>query len=162
MDDQPPSPPDIAPKLRFFRTEMIGMPLIALLPILAIAGLFGPSTASAEGRIGAVQWSIEHPSVTRYENRDRLELRLSNSGDSAVSELTVAFDPEWIHAFAPVSFEPAPETPYVVDVGEIGPGETRLVVIELTAEQYGKYQGRLVISDGAQTAIAPLETFIFP
>lgn len=161
-DQEPPKPPSIAPRVRLHRSEMIGLPFLFLLPLLAVIGLFGPTTEVAQGRSGAVEWSAEYPSRMRSQNADRLIVRVQNRSGSLIPQVSVAFDPAYIHAFASVAFDPAPDTPYVVDIHDLGPGESRLVSIQLTAEEYGSRRGWVSLSaDGPQARIE-LNTFVFP
>ena len=163
MDNhEPPKPPRIPPKVRLNRSEMLGLPFLFALPVLAMAGVFGPATDVAHGRSGAVQWSAEYPSRLRFENSHRLLVRIQNRGQSPVSEVSLAFDPSYMHAFAPVTFEPAPATPYLVNIENLDPGESRLVVVQVTADEYGSHRGWISLAADGTEARIQLSTFILP
>ena len=159
---EPPSPPSIPPKLRLHRNEMIGVPLLFALPVLAVLGIFGPTTERAQAESGAVALSAEYPSRIRYENKARLVVRVENRSDRPLSEVTLKLDPDYIHAFADVAIDPAPGTPYTVPVSNLGPRESRLVSVQLTADDYGPHQGWVALSAGGDEATIPLSTFVFP
>ena len=163
MLTNPPSPPHIPPKLRMHRSEKFGLPLLFLLPLLAVIGVFGPKTGTAEARSGDVRWTVEHPSVTRYQHDERLIVRVSNRGPSPVAGVRVAFAPDYIHSFSAVAFDPASsEQPYLVDIGDLGAGESRLVSVQLTARDYGRRRGWVELYANGERSRADLSTFVFP
>lgn len=161
-NEEPPLPPHIPPKVRLHRSEKLGLPFLFILPALAVTGLFGPKTAVTEGRSGAVEWSAEYPSRLRYQASERLIVRVKNRSQSPLPELKLAFDPTYIHAFTAVAFDPAPDTPYVVNIQNLGPEQSRLVSVQLTAKEYGSRKGWVSLSAEGIRAHAELSTFIFP
>lgn len=161
-DHEPPSPPHIPPKVRLHRSEKLGLPFLFVLPALAVVGLFGPKTEVVRGRSGAIDWSAEYPSRLRHQNSERLVVRVRNRSQSPLAGVSVAFDPVYIHAFTAVAFDPAPETPYIVKMPNLRPGESRLVSLELTANEYGSHQGSVSLSAEGVHDKAELSTFIFP
>lgn len=161
-DNAPPAPPRIPARFRLHRSELFGLPAIAVLPILALLGVFGPTQQTAQGQSGAIEWSVEYPSRTRYAKIERLTVQLENRSETPVSGVRLGFDPGYIHAFSNVAIAPEATSPYLVDVPELGPGETRLIALQLTAEEYGARQGWVSISAGGASATAELNTFVFP
>jgi len=160
--DELPSPPRIPPKLRLHPSELLGIPLIAALPLLALLGVFGPEQQAVQRRSGDIEWSVEYPSRIRYAKIERITVHLENRGETPVSEIRLGFDPGYIHAFADVVFDPEATSPYLVNIPELGPGESRLVAVQLTAEEYGPRQGWVSVSAGGNSATAELSTFVFP
>jgi len=141
---------------------MLGLPFLFVLPVLAILGVFGPATDVAHGRSGEVEWSAEYPSRMRFENSDRLLVHIKNRGRSTISQVRLGFDQSYMHAFAPVTFDPALETPYLVNIEKLEPDESRLVAVQVTADKYGPHRGWIsVAADGTEGRIE-LSTFIFP
>lgn len=161
-DDEPPSPPRIPPKVHLHRSEKLGMPFLFILPVLALMGVFGPKTDVAHGRSGAIEWSAEFPARLRFENADRLIVRIQNRGQVPLPETRLTFDPTYLHAFAAVTFDPAPDTPYSIAIRNVEPGESRLVSVQLTADEYGAHQGWISLSAGGTETRIELSTFIFP
>lgn len=161
-NQEPPLPPHIPPKVRLHRSEKLGLPFLFILPALAVIGVFGPKIEVTEGRSGAVEWSAEYPSRLRYQDTERLVVRVQNRSQSPLPELKLAFDPTYIHAFTAVAFEPTPDTPYVVNIRNLEPGQSRLVSVQLTAKEYGPRQGWVSLSAEGIRAHAELSTFIFP
>lgn len=160
--DQPPQPPRIAPRLHLHRSELIGLPAIAVLPLLALLGVFGPSQKTVQEQSGTIEWSVDYPSRIRYAQIERLTVQLTNRGAAPVSQISLGIDPDYMHAFSDVAFEPQPRTPYRIDIPELGPGESRLVAVQMTADAYGPQRGRVSVEAGGASASADLSTFVFP
>ena len=125
-------------------------------------GLFGPKTDSDEVRTEVLELSAEYPSRLRFQNSERLIVRIHNRSDAPLAEVSVAFDAEYIHAFTAVAFDPAPESPYMVDIGELAPGDSRLLSVQITADEYGSHRGWISVSAGGTNARLELSTFVFP
>lgn len=161
-DQEPPKAPTIPAKIRLNRSEKMGLPFLFLLPVLAVAGAFGPATEVVEGQTSSVGWSAEYPSRLRFQNSERLNVRVQNRSQVTLAQVKLAFDPNYIHAFTTVAFDPAPSKSYEVELQNLAPGESRLVSVQLAAEQYGPHKGWIALSDGQEAARANLSTFIFP
>ncbi len=159
---EPPSAPEIPPKVRLDRSAKLGLPFLFLLPALAMVGVFGPTTEVAHGRSGAATWSVEYPARLRFRNSDRLIVRVANPGRSPLAQVRVAFDPDYIQSFTAVGFEPAPDQAYVVDIGDLEPGESALVSVDLTADDYGSQRGWIALTAGQARSRIALESFVFP
>lgn len=157
-----PQPPEVPPRLRFRRIELSGIAVMALLPAAALAGVFGPTIVHERGQVGVLSIEAEYPTRLRSAMFERISVRLSNRSDSSVADLTVSFDPEFMHAFSQLAFSPEPEEPYVVRVPEIPPGETRLVEIEITAEEYGLHEGWISVDAPGASGSLPVRTLILP
>jgi len=91
-----------------------------------------------------------------------VNVRVQNRGQTPATGVALAFEPGYIHAFAAVAFEPTPDTPYEIEIGTLEPGESRLVSVQVTAEEYGAHRGLLSLSAGETQAGVELSTFIFP
>lgn len=165
-----PQPPQIEKKWTFKKVQLIGMPVIFLIPLLAILGLFGASstTASASGERFAVE--INYPARYRYKMSNPLTVRLENLAAQTVPTVTVSFDRDYIAAFSAVSFTPAAsevtDDAYYVQLTDVQPGEVRLVVVEMQAEQYWWHEGMVAIAAGgvqepADVAI-DVRTLVYP
>jgi hypothetical protein len=136
--------------------------IIALLPLAALTGRFGPSTETATGRAGSVEVSVRYPTRLRYEMSDRIEVTLRNRGSHPLNGITLSLDPEYAHAFSGLEFSPEIQKPYVVEISELQPGDERLVAIELHADRYGSHSGELLLSAGKDSVSLQLNSLIFP
>ena len=73
-----PQPPDIEKRWVFRTVQKLGVPLIVLIPLLALFGLFGESsrTVSASGAAPALE--ITYPTRLRYNMTSPLVVSVAN------------------------------------------------------------------------------------
>lgn len=167
---QPPQPPEIEKKALFHREQWIGIPLLMLLPLLALFGVFGESRSEAEESNEVLAVHVEYPTRNRYALSDSLEVEIENRSAQEPISVTVKISEAYISNFTGVTFEPSVEQIsdgfYEVEAQAVEAGETRLVSVELKAWKYGRHEGQVIVTaEGASeiTAITiPIHTFIFP
>lgn len=158
----PPSPPTIKPKLKMRMVELIGIAMFAMLPLLAVLGVFGPATTVRNAASGSLSVEARFPTKLRFEMKDRLDLYVRNTGPNLLNQVTVRFDSRYLHAFSAVSFSPEATQAYEVELEKLLPGETRLISLELTADGYGHHKGDVVVTSGATRLVLPVSTITFP
>ena len=163
----PPEAPEIERKLQFYRLQMIGVPLIMLIPVLALAGLFGITRSSAYDSGSRLSLEVQYPARLRYAMRNPLQAVVRNTSDEPLKNVIVKFERAYIEGFSEVTFTPQPKTVtqdhYEVELSEIAPGETRIVAAEVKAEAYGSYQGTVAVDvQGKEEAQCAVETVLFP
>jgi hypothetical protein len=160
---RPEQPPPIHPRIRMRRGELIGMCVIALIPVLAVVGVFGPELGHARHTSGALQLDVRYPSLTRHQLRETLEARVANLSGETLPHITLTFDPSYIIGFSSVSFVPPADRAYAVELRDLQPRESRLVTVELEAERYGWHRGQVAASDGTGHVLAAMiSTLTFP
>jgi hypothetical protein len=162
-DTRPEQPPPIRPRIRMRRGEFIGMCAIALIPVLALAGVFGPELGHARRASGALQLDVRYPSLTRHQLRETLEARVANLSGETLPHVTLTFDPSYISGFSGVSFVPPADRAYAVELRNLQPRESRLVTVELEAERYGWHRGQIAAFDRSGHVLAAMiSTLTFP
>ena len=84
---QPPQPPEIRRRIAFHRTQLIGVPLLAIIPVLALFGVFGTTTGEARAESAELQMQVRYPTRFRYKviNSLTVEVRMSDSLTSSSS-----------------------------------------------------------------------------
>src|SRR5690554_7277348 len=85
--DEPPQAPEIPPRLRFPKLEIVGVGIMALLPLAAITGAFGPATAREAARAGSLTIEAEYPARIRNAMTERITVDLSNEADRKSTRL---------------------------------------------------------------------------
>lgn len=160
--DEPPQAPEIPPRLRFPKLEIVGVGIMALLPLAAITGAFGPATAREAARAGSLTIEAEYPARIRNAMTERITVDLSNEAATPLSDIEVAFEPAFVEAFENLMFTPEPEHPYVFTVDTLEPGETRRIAIEVLAREYGRHEGTIAVGYAGGAAELPVRTTIFP
>ncbi|MBI1296719.1 hypothetical protein GC175_17320 [bacterium] len=68
-DAQPPQPPPIKKRFQFTKAQLIGVPLILLIPILALIGVFDAHLERTTAVAGDLQVTVEYPTSVRYKFR---------------------------------------------------------------------------------------------
>lgn len=165
---KPSQPPDVNKKFQFYSFQWVGLPLILLIPILALFGLFGESVESVSTSNQQLDMSVEYPTRFRYKMIDEVTVSLSNVSEQAIPGVLVNFDRQYIEAFSTVTFTPSLKSisnlDYIMEISDLQPGETRVVTLTIQAEKYGLHRG--VISTAAPGEGSDLElpvaTFTFP
>lgn len=164
---QPPQPPEIRRRLAFHRTQLIGVPLLAIIPILALFGVFGTTTGEMSTESAELQLHISYPTRFRYKTINSLTVEVRNRSGQALPAVTVNFDKSYLSRFSGVTFTPSVKTVtgevYTLELTDVQPGETRTVDVEIQAEEYGGHSGFISATAGdAEAARATVNTFVFP
>lgn len=157
----PPSPPDAPRHVRLHPHQWIGLALLAVLPILALMGLFGETWETEVARGRGLDVVVGYPDRYRYKQVNSLEVELRSTSGQPLDTLAVALDTAFVRRFSGVSANPPFIRPFVSHVTDLEPGESRLVVIELQGERYGRHEGVLTVS-GPDTIRVPLSILILP
>lgn len=157
-----PRAPAMRRRIALTRKQWIGLPVLAAVPVLALAGVFGERSTTTAARSTTIQIFVRYPERFRYRQVQSLEVSVRNVSTSPLDTVRVALDTSYVTRFAAVRIEPAPRTAFVVALTNLKPAETRLVAAELTGDQYGVHQGRVVVTSGVDSAAVALRTIVFP
>ena len=162
-------PPDLAVpdherRLRLRRHQWIGIPLLLLVPALAVAGVFGESWSAAEDATAVLALRVDYPSTYRYKQINTIQARVTNRSAAPLDTVIVAFDTTYMGRYSTLSMIPAPREPFVVEITDLAPGEQKLVWAEVQAERYGRHRGsiRAWPRGGPDTARVSLATLVLP
>lgn len=160
---EPPPAPRVDRRLRIRGGQLVGLVIIAAVPLLALAGLFGISTRATDGFSERIGVTVEYPAVHRYKVRHHLAIALTNLGSDTLSRVEVGLSSDYVRGFSDVAFTPGPDliddTVHVFVVEDLAGGEIRRITAEMQAQTYGRIEGRItwtiagdggaVIDDGA-------------
>jgi hypothetical protein len=163
---QPPQAPEIETRLRQYPYQWVGIPIIMLIALLGLLGVFGNTTATAEQEGNTLGLTVEYPERMRFRTDNRIVVEVANLGDQALDQVTVHFDEAYIGSFARVTFTPdvqaITDDAYIVALSDLGPGETQTVEVELEGEEYWRRTGEVRASAGEDSVAVSLSTFVFP
>jgi hypothetical protein len=164
---QPPQPPEFTPKFKLYPYQYIGIPIILLIPILALLGVFGEKVVEMEATSADLQVRVEYPIRTHYRLQHEMQVMVTNVSGEAMPSLTVRFDIDLMRAFSDITFTQEPDRiatdGYEVMLEAIAPGETRIVGVDVRAERYWAHDGVIsVTGEGIDPVSIPLSVFIFP
>lgn len=157
----PPAPPRIPHRIRLSRLQWAGVPLLALVPALAVAGVFDDRSVVVEREVGALSVRAELPQGVRQNRSGIVEIELANDGDVPASA-EVAISPEYLDACIEIDMTPAPHRAWASRVDAIAPGQRARVRLEFQGERAGLHQGVIRVHEGRDEIRIPLRTFVFP
>lgn len=165
---EPPEPPQVPTKIRIGVVQALGVPLLALLPVVALTGLLGEREEHARSvSTGGVSLQVDYPAVQRFRTLRELSITVRNEGDTTLPMTTLQIDRSYLGAFTRVETTPSVEevtpTHHEVPLGALPPGEARRVVATLEGDKYGRHVGRvrLVAQPGSDVAV-DVATVVLP
>lgn len=160
---QPPQPPEVRRATTLYWYQWVGIPAILLVVALAILGVFGESFDETAADGATLSMRVEYPSRFRYKQIDPVRVWVTNRTAQPIDTATVSFDRGYVLGFSNLSFIPSATRPFEVEVTDVKPGETRLVLVDLQAERYGRHAGEIsATTGGADTVRARVSTLVYP
>jgi hypothetical protein len=151
-------------RFKLHAAQWVGIPLIFVVPILALLGVFGESREVVVGQSDELGITVEYPTRYRYKQIDRVQVLVENESNMALDTVVVAFDPAYVSRFSTLMFIPSAREPFDVELLDVRAGETRRVWAELQGEAYGLHRGTIeAYTPGSRdTASVFVSTIIFP
>ena len=145
------------------RVQYIGVPLLLLVPVLALLGVFGERQGRARVQSADIELRVQWPTRTRHEQIHDIDVVVRNVSARVIDTLTVGLDSAYLSGFSAVSITPGAAQAWAVELAGMRPGEARHIVVAVDAKRYGRHSGPVTATaGGADTARAVIDTFIFP
>jgi hypothetical protein len=165
-DPRPPEPPPVDRRFVLSR-HALGAMLLALLPILALSGLFGESQATRTAAAGDVRATVEFPERFRYKQLQWIEIRVENTSSDVIPLVVVTVDSSYLDRFSEVAFVPGPtdvtSDTYRFEIQDLAAGDSRVVSSGIQAERYWLSDGRITVTAGeAAPLLIPISTLVWP
>lgn len=171
--DRPPTPPRLPRRVRLGPVEAFGLPMLILLPALALAGLLGPTDTqrSATAMLGPAQLvlRVRHPSRLRCLRGGALQIEVANTGTQALPALAMDIDEQYLGGFSRADVQPAliaesRSGRLRLTLPALQPGEHTRVQVRLDAEAWGRIGGwvGLAAPGGAALARIDFSTLVLP
>ena len=157
----PPPAPETRRRVKLYPYQWIGLSALALLPVLAAAGLFGASRRVERAAAGGLEVTVRYPARIRYEQFGHIELQVRNAGAAARDSVRVRVDTFFLSRFSSVVATPALEQAYELVLPGLVPGASRHAVVEIRAHRVGRHSGTLTVVAG-DTVRVPLAVLVFP
>jgi hypothetical protein len=164
---KPPQADRIHPRLTMYNYQKIGIPILLLVPILALLGIFGVSTEQVQAENDAIAVTIEYPTRLRYKVLDTIDVRVTNQTDAVLESVIVQFEREYINQFSESTFMPdvsqITEHYYEVELQAIPAGESRHINVTVESERIGYHRGEIVVQIPSSDSLQfQLNTLAFP
>jgi hypothetical protein len=163
---QPPQPPEFDRKLQFYPFHLLGIALLILVPVLALLGVFGETSAVVQGASNGIELEVHYSNRIHFQGLDGTEIRIRNTTGNVISSLTVAIDKAFLDNFSDLAFTPEvtqiTEAAYLVELSEVQPGETRIVTYDSRGKIAGSHLGNVTVVSADNGPTVVLETLIIP
>jgi hypothetical protein len=161
-EPRPPDPPEVEARLRLSKPQLIGLPIMALLPILALAGVFGERWKTGEAASERLRVRVEYPTRFRARISKPLTVSVENTSSETLESVEVEFDHSYLGNFSSVSFKPDGRDAYTVSLDGLRPHEPRHIHVELEAENFGRHKGSIIVRTDGHSVSVPIQTTVFP
>ncbi|MBZ5713379.1 hypothetical protein [Nannocystis pusilla] len=166
-DHEPPTAPEIERRLQFHRLQMIGVPLLLVAPVLALAGRLGDARERVEIVERGVGLAVEFPVRDHFEDWSRIEVTVANDTGAPLSGVRAEFARGLFDFLSRPVFHPGLERidddAYVVGLGDIAAGEAHSVVVDYLPNSYGRLAGVVRLRAGAfELAEIPISLVVLP
>lgn len=147
--------------------QVIGISLLAALPVADLYGVLGVREHEASASSATLGIEARYPDPARFRNERTLELRVTNPGNVTLEQVNVLVDDSYLAGFSRPRATPLPlrvtDTDLEFTIPALAPGQTRRILIDLQPEHYGRHSGRVVATAaGAARAAVTVSTFVLP
>ena len=99
-----PQPPEIKKSWMFRNPQKFGIPILFLIPLLALLGVFGNSSTTIRAQGQVLQLETFFPTELRHKTISPLVVRATNVSAQTMPTVTVKFDQDYLSAFSNVAF----------------------------------------------------------
>jgi hypothetical protein len=158
----PQDPPELPRRIHLYKSQWIGLPILFVLPILAILDVFGERREVIAESRDPLWVSVDYPTRLRAGQRSDVLVRVVNRSADPVSALAVEWDPQFLAGFAAVERMPphdhAPAEPF-----DLEPGGEQLQRIELEGNTLWRHRGLVSVAwHGREPIRIELRVFVLP
>lgn len=158
---EPPPPPEAPRRIRLYRFQWIGLAILVVVPILAIAGVFGSRATTHRAASATLDVTARIPARFRYLQIVAMDVTVRNRSPAPLDTVRVALDTALATRFSMLSATPPFTDAFESVVTALAPGESRLVRIELRGARVGRHAGVLRVI-GSDSVVVPVRILIFP
>jgi hypothetical protein len=159
----PPQPPDQPSRLRLSRSQWVGLPLMALVPVLALAGAFGERRERRQEAHGALLVAAHLPTRLRYRQRMTLDVSVTNRGGTSLDDVRIRVDSAYLDRFSGVSLSPSVSPDGGVAFGSLAARQSVRLSVTLEGDRAGAIRGTALVTDAEGDSVrVPLSSIVFP
>ena len=158
----PPKPPPLPRRFRFWPHQWVTIPLLLAVPVLGLAGVFDENRDTKTAFLGNVEMKVRYPTRLRVTHVSHTEIEVKNVSDTPLTELELELDRKYVEAFEEVQFVPDVDRPFVVPVGDLEPGETKRVYVDLKGGDHGVHRGSITLRGAGEIQPVRLRTLMLP
>lgn len=86
---QPPPPPPFPRRIQLHRVQLIGMPILMLVPLLAILGVFGETFATTQAANDRLSVQVQYATRSRYGMANPTEVAVHSTSSTPLTALSI-------------------------------------------------------------------------
>jgi hypothetical protein len=145
----------------------VGLGVILLVPLLAVAGVFGPTQKSITAQDAGLRLEVSYPARMRYLTINELRIKIQNTTAVAAPLITVVVDRQFLENFAELALEPSADQitaeGYVIELREVPAQAERHILISFRARGHFGHSGWVrAIAEDQPALTVPMSVFVFP
>lgn len=164
---EPPQPPDLKRRIELYPYQYIAIPILFVIPILALLGMFGETTAVVDERSDDIVVQVEYASRIHHQVFASMIVSVTNQTEAPIETLNVHIEREYLSHFSQITFAPSAETitaeDYIIELQDLDPGNTQVVTVDLRADKPGRHTGTVIVEgDNIAPVIVSLDSILFP
>jgi hypothetical protein len=158
----PPEAPELPRQIHLYRSQWLGLPVLFVLPVLALLGVFGEVRDEARVTSGGIELAIDYPTRLRSGQRSGVTVRVRNAAAETLDSVSLRWDTAYLHNFAGLELLPGRDGEPSEAV-TLAAGEEWLVRLELEGGALWNHSGSVAaLVRGSQAASVRIRTFVFP
>src|SRR5690606_5186558 len=155
--------PEIPPRIKAWKYQLIGMPLLVSIPILALLGFLGGTTKKIELNERDLNISLSYPELLRNGQTEYVRLKISNTSTEPLKNLKILLSHDFLQHFDEIESLPEFDKNLEVSLNEIPENGFRWVLFKLKANKIGGHSAKVEFKLPGQDAIeTAFKTFVLP
>jgi hypothetical protein len=159
----PPPAPDLPRRVRVNPSQWVGLPLLLLVPVLALGGVLGERRQLRTMHDDHTRIEVEYPTRLRARQHSTVVVRIVKLNGTSADSVRVMFDESWLGRFDDVDLTPDPQHGWTVLLADFEVGEQVEVRLGLEAGRPGRSRGQVRVEGGARAGHEiVLSTFVLP
>lgn len=133
------------PTLTLYIWQWLVAPLVLLFLILGLFNYFEEPHRTLVSQLPPLSVSLEYPSQLRHMQSSRIKLNVTNQSRLELQTVTVHFAESYLQNLTRIQAQPEFEDPNTIDLGPLGPGETKSVRLKFDANKHGTSRGFVLL-----------------
>jgi hypothetical protein len=158
----PPPAPEIPRRIMGYPAQWVGMALLALLPILTLAGVFGEVDRSTTAPVAGGYAELTYPARIGHRSAGQITIVL-RAGAVPLPPATVHVTDGYLSHFTVLNAWPVFDAFDRAAVPAVPAGETARLVLEVRPNRFGRKAGTVTIApETGDTVRVIMRTLVFP
>lgn len=163
---QPPQPPDFERRFQLFTYQKVAIPLLLLIPLLALFGVFGETSATAASHTESLTLEIGYPDRMHSGMGNEVQIQVINTGTQDLATVEVAVPQSYLASFDHLQFTPdvtqITNEAAVIVLHDLTAGSSQFILIRFDGHWVGSHEGEVVVRSESAEVRAKIRTFVFP